>query len=507
VTACSPSAPSAIALCASFTRLQSVDAAQASCVPGAAAPSAFDPVSASDCLALTEQTYQDCQLARADSAVRAAAAQVCARVAPVALPGPGKTCGQYYPSSLCSAPAGLVSDCVPQSEGFPAICGRAHPAAAIGMACTYATRGSCATGLTCVSHGPSVCAAPADDGAECYAGSDCASGSCSSKQRSFDDLGTCNAQPPQLGPATNARELTIEQYGLYIASADSFWVNDRDVVWQTSNGKLKRAPKLGSGTSSNLPDQPFVPALLGALDAAHLYLRSAPNVIRRIGLEAGEQLDWPIEFEVAALALATGGLVVAADGCKTLLRLDETGAAAARAVLPDIGPVENPNALYATALAVHGGDAFCVNRSRVYRFAAGAATGELRAQLSAADVAALFSLSEVQTGNTKLWLRANNVTDETRLFTLAYDSLSIQDEADANRQLRQPFLASPSEDRLYAFDAEGLQIWHSDTQTLERRPIALVSLAAPLAQDADFIYWNERPALMRIAKRYSTGHP
>jgi hypothetical protein len=502
VAGCSPDASSEIELCASFTRYRFADPAQASCVPGSAAASAFDAASAARCLELTEQTYQGCQLARRDSDARSAAAQVCARVAPLALPGPGDICGKYDPSSLCSAPAGLVSDCVPYSEDFPARCGAAHPAAARGLACTLATPGSCAAGLTCVSHGPSVCAAPAADGAECFAGSDCASGSCSSEQRSLDDLGTCNAQPPRLGPATNARELAVDQYGLYIANAGSFWVNDRDIVWQTDDGKLKRAPKQGGGTPSSLPDQPFVPALLGVLDAAHLYLRSAPNVIRRIGLDAGEQLDWPIEFDVAALtASAAGGLVVAADGCKTVLRLDGAGSVAARATLPDVGPLENPNALSSTALAVHGDDVFCVNRSRVYRFAAGAASAEVRARLNAADVAAFFAFSESQAGNAKLWLRASNVNNETRLFTLAYDSTSLQEEPDASRQLRQPWLASSSEDRLYAFDAQGLQIWRSDAQTLEQRPVGLVSLGAPLAQDADFIYWNAQPALMRIAKR------
>jgi len=83
-------------------------------------------------------------------------------------------------------------------------------------------------------------------------------------------------------------------------------------------------------------------------------------------------------------------------------------------------------------------------------------------------------------------LRASNAKAETRLFTLGYGTTTLQGEPDVTRQLREPWLASPSDERLYAFDEQGLQIWRGDTQTLERRPLGLVSLGAPLAQDADF---------------------
>ena len=124
----------------------------------------------------------------------------------------------------------------------------------------------------------------------------------------------------------------------------------------------------------------------------------------------------------------------------------------------------------------------------------------MRAQLPALDVAAGGAFSESQAGGAKLWLRAYFANGDTQLYTLDYAATSLQEEPDATRQLRQPWLASASDDRLYAFDEQGLQIWHGDTHTLEQRPVGLPALDAPLAQDADFLYWNARPVLMRIAK-------
>ena len=76
----------------------------------------------------------------------------------------------------------------------------------------------------------------------------------------LDDLGTCNARPPPLGPGDErGAELAVTSTVLFVARAGSFWVNDRVSVWQGGDGQFEAPQKQGRGAVTSLPDRPFVP--------------------------------------------------------------------------------------------------------------------------------------------------------------------------------------------------------------------------------------------------------
>ena len=148
--------------------------------------------------------------------------------------------------------------------------------------------------------------------------------------------------------------------------------------------------------------------------------------------------------------------------------------------------------------------AFCVTRLAVVRFSATSTQGEIRTQLSAAQVSAGFSFgNDLRWTKDRLWLAvysAESAPNGPMLFSLGRDDTTLRAEPDAASAIGYVHLADPLGDRLFTIRGSELVVYHGDDGRVERVALGYAGQPNRFTQDAQYVYWYDFPVLMRHPK-------